>query len=880
MNHLDKHAFDIITKYKAEIETLDAGFVASRHLVATKGKTSHQLRQKLLARSKIIDRCLISLWRLCKLDRENEIVLFATGGYGRREVFPSSDIDILILHQNDLTEAQQEKVEQFVQHLWDVGPSIGQSVRSLANCLQLAKEDHTVLTNLLNLRKVIGQATSFFIALRSNLQTNSVTSSEHFFHLKQKEYLERHRKHADTEYNLEPNIKEAPGGLRDIHTLLWISKYTLGLGSLTDLVRKRILGREELEQLQRAYDFIANIRYCLHLIVKRDENRLLFNYQKSVADMLGFKDSEGNRAVEHFMKTYYRHASTVAALVDLLLENVEEEISSSNEVHEVSINGRFKQIGHKIAVTHPEVFKETPSAVLELFYLLGQSPSLLGVRANTIRLLRDARYNIDDEFRQAPENTDLFLKILGSPYRLFTQLKRMKRYGILGRYLPEFGFIIGQMQFDLFHIYTVDAHALLVVQNMRLLRHNEAREKFPLASKIIHNIPSRTLLYIAGLYHDIAKGRGGDHSVLGAVDAAAFCRRHNLSEADTQLISWLVLHHLVMSVTAQKMDISDYRVIEDFANKVGDKERLDYLYLLTICDIAATSPKLLNPWRLSLMNQLYMETSQFFKRQLDKSEHWAGRASRTRTKAIQVLREKGILEQAFEHLWSGFGDEYFTKYSAEDIAWHTQAILQHDNPDEPLVIAGLTQESGTQVYTQIFIYTKDCAFLFVNSVAVLSELGLNILDARVLTSNNGYTLNTYIVDDDQTGVIASTPQIYRKICHAMVEQLKQGAVIPILAPVLTPRTHKHFDIKTRVRIHNQLDEPYAIISIITLDRSGLLALIGKVFAKFSLSVHSAKILTFGEKAEDFFYVSYQGGHLKDQDMCEQLYQQLHDVLKN
>lgn len=860
----------IIKVYKAEIGILDNKFSKVQHTLAQEGFIK-ELRNLLISRSKVADRCLKRLWKLSSLDHETNIALFAVGGYGRREFFPESDLDILILFNSLLTDQQKTKIEFFIQQLWDLGVCIGQSVRSFSECLDIAQKDHTVLTTLLNSRKIVSGSEYFLIELKKQIQTNSVATSEHFFKLKKQEYTQRHNKHADTEYNLEPNIKEAPGGLRDIHTLLWVSKYTLGFGSLAKLFQRRILSQEELDCLQTGYDFIASVRYCLHIMVGRDENRLLFDYQKRLATILGFQGQEKNEAVEQFMKTYYRHASTIAAIVDLLLENVEEEIIANQQPAEKPINQRFAMIGSKIAVRHEKVFKNNPSAILEMFYLLGQSPAPIGVRANTIRLLRKSRHKINESFRHNQTNTKLFMQILQSPYKLFTQLQRMKRYGVLGRYLPEFGQVIGQMQYDLFHVYTVDAHALLVVQNMRLLRHSEARKSFPIASKIIHDLSNRTLLYIAGLYHDIAKGRNGDHSILGAQDVNAFCQRHQLNEADTQLITWLVLDHLIMSVTAQKTDISDFRVIEEFAQKVEDQERLDYLYLLTICDIGATNPKLLNPWRLSLINQLYLETSQFFKRQLKTTEHWSGRTSRVREKAVELLRTRGIPSQNFEDLWDGFGEDYFSKYSAQDIAWHTEAILKHGDENEPLVIAGLTQESTTQVYTQIFIYMNDCPYLFVNSVSVLSELGLNILDARVLTSKAGSTLNTYIVDDDGSGIIANTPQIYNKICTAMTERLKGTNTIPEIHNVPIPRRHKHFDIQTRVCLHNLINEPFCVISIETLDRPGLLTLVGSVIATFELSLHSAKILTFGERAEDFFSVSSKSGRLIDAEQTQALY---------
>jgi len=875
MQHLQLPIRALLEQYQLEATALDQKFNTFKNLIVEQNHGA-KLRDLLISRSKILDRCLGKLWKYCDLIVESNISLFAVGGYGRREVFPASDIDILILHDQPLNKDQKVKLERFIQLLWDIGTPIGQSVRSITDCLMLANEDHTILTNLLNSRKIVSNKPDFLVQLKQHLETSSPATSKTFFRQKKQEWQTRHRKHADTEYNLEPNIKEAPGGLRDIHTLIWICKYTLGLGSLTKLVNRRILNREELDQLQLGYDFIASVRYCLHVLVGRDENRLLFDYQKKVAQMLGFTSNQKNQAVEQFMKTYYRHASTIAAVVDLVLENVEEELLTDTATQSTThLSSRFTLIDHKIAVTHDDIFQETPSAILELFYLLGQSPAKIGVRANIIRLLRKARHQINDRFRSDPANTRLFLQILQSPYRLCTQLKRMKRYGILGRYLPEFGQVVGQMQYDLFHVYTVDAHALLVVQNMRLLRHTEARQSFPLASKILHTLSDRTLLYIAGLFHDIAKGRGGDHSILGADDVKKFCERHQLSESNSELIIWLVLDHLIMSMTAQKMDISDELVVKEFAHRVGDQERLDYLYLLTICDIGATNPKLLNPWRLSLLNQLYFETRHYFKRQLDSTDIKIGRTFRIQDKAASLLREAGIHSHQYAQLWHEFGANYFSRYSAHNIAWHTEEILQHADLNAPLVIAGLTQESSAAVYTQIFVYMKDCDYLFVNSVAVLSDLGLNILDARVLTSKNDYSLNTYIVDDDNTGIIASTPQIYTQICNAMKQRLATRQP-PNQTPTLCliPRTHKHFDVQTQVQIHSLLSRQYTIIQIETLDRPGLLAIVGAVFVRHGLALHSAKVLTFGERAEDYFHVTYDRQPIYDLDYCRTVYQDL------
>jgi len=843
---------------------------ASNCLGPDQSVKSLELRNLLKERSRQVDKTIKRLWVLNALDKESNLTLCAVGGYGRRELFPKSDIDIVFLHTNKLSPQQATKIESLIQQLWDFGLSVGQSIRDISTCLEDCRSDHTILTNLLTSRALCGDR-RHHRSLKKMLINECPIPKHDFFHLKQQEYNQRHLKHADTEYNLEPNVKAAPGGLRDVHTISWISQYTLGANSLRQLLTRSIVHREELARLKEGYDFISASRFALHLITQRDENRLLFDYQKQVAEMLGFTDSNANQAVENFMKTFYRHASMIASLVDILIENIEEEMISLDGPSSIKpLNSRFDVIDSKIAVNCPSVFKEQPSSLLEIFYLLGQEPNFKGIRAATIRLLRSNRMLINEDFRSNPRNNALFLKILRSPYRLFAHLRLMKRYGILGRYLPEFGDVIGQMQYDLFHIYTVDAHALFTVQNMRLLRHAVSRDNFPLAAQLIHDIPDRTLLYIAGLFHDIAKGRHGDHSILGAQDVAKFCRRHQLSDTDTELVEWLVHDHLIMSVTAQKTDIGDHRVIQNFATKVRTQERLDYLYLLTICDIGATNPKLLNPWRLSLLNQLYIETKQTLKRGIDVTDTNSGRVNRMQDIAANYLRAKGIFKHQFHTLWQEFGTSYFLRNSAADIAWHTEAILKEKKFGQPLVIVGLTQDSPAQVYTQIFIYTADKPNLFATTVRTLTDLQLNILDARVLTSASGYTLNTFIVDDDNTGIIANTPQIFRSIRQQLSEAILDSNRVIVQSKHPIPRRYKHFQIPLVVEFSSILREHETLVRIELLDRPGLLAEIGVLFAQRKINIHAAKILTFGEKAEDYFYVTNENNQVLTEAECRAL----------
>ena len=869
----------IAQRYTAGCTALDAFFNTIAPNLASQGILP-QLDTLLAQRAALTDRALLACWTYAELHLNEQITLFAVGGYGRSELFPHSDIDLLILYQNELNQTQQAQLEGFVQCLWDIGPQISQSVRSLKLCLELAGSDHTVLTALLDSRCLSEtNASTSTKALRDSLLQKRVMTRDAFFAHKLDEYTQRHAKHADTEYNLEPNIKEAPGGLRDVHSMIWIASYVHGAISLKQLKDRGTLDDDEFFSMNRGYHFCAALRYGLHCLTGRDENRLLFDYQKRLASYFGFTGSKSNQGVEQLMKHYYRHAASTTVLTDILLEHLDEE-RAGQRLECTPINQRFQYIDGKIAITHDEVFERQPSAVLEIFYLLGQSPNARGIRSHTIRRLRRARSAITPDFGRDPKNTALFLKILRSPYRLFTQLKRMRRIGILGRYLPEFGQVVGQMQYDLFHIYTVDAHALLVVQNMRLLRHTNMRSEFPLAAKLVHTIADRTLLYIAGLYHDIAKGRGGDHSILGAEDAQRFCERHSLSSSDTDLIVWLVRYHLLMSTTAQKMDISDVQVIEEFAQKVQDLERLNYLYLLTVCDIGATNPKLLNPWRLSLLNQLYSETSQYFRRTLHDYDPFStqARIARTQYQAAGLLGIKGIYQHQIQPLWNLLGTAYFTRYPAEDIAWHCEAILKQGDSPIPLVLVGLTEAAPSQIYTQIFIYAPDTRHLFANSVAALSKLGLNILDARILTSDHDFTLNTFVVDDNDTGIITQTPQVYQQIRQRLQDAIIKGLPDSAWQQWQIPRRLQHFDVPAKVSIHNRLDRQQSVIGIEALDRPGLLAMIGATLARHDITIHAAKILTFGERAEDYFFVSYQKQGLCDRAQCQALYQDLTNAL--
>lgn len=805
------------------------------------------------------------------------VSLIAVGGYGRQTLHPHSDIDLLILLNEPPNETLIATIEAFVTLLWDIKLKIGHSVRTLADSVTAAEQDITIATNLVETRPLM-DPTNLLAKLQTSIGPEYIWSAVEFYQAKLKEQKTRHKKHGNTEYNLEPDIKNAPGGMRDLQMIGWITKRYFQTSDLQDLVRKDFLTEPELELLQESRRFLWRVRFALHLIAGRDENRLLFNYQQELAVQLGYRDSDINLAVEKFMKAYYRCAMEVSALNELLLQHFNEAILQNSHTQQIiPINSRFQDSNGYIEVCDPEVFQKYPSALLEIFVILAQRPDLEGIRAGTKRLLRNNCNLVSDSFRENVGNTKLFIELLKSPHRLSTQLKRMSRCGILGRYIPEYSDIIGQMQYDLFHIYTVDAHTLMVIANMRRFQYPEQKELYPLAATLIKRLPKIELLYLAGLFHDIGKGRGGDHSELGSTIAESFCLHHKLSVWDSKLVAWLVENHLLMSLTAQKKDLSDPEVIHEFALAVGDEVHLNYLYTLTVADINATNPTLWNHWRASLMRELYNETKRALRRGLENPMNKPEWIEDTKQKALEILALDSDKLAQTQTIWGEMHDEYFLKESAADIAWHTEAILNlpQDNMGEPLI---LIKESGNEDYpgaTQIFIYTEDKPNLFAKTVVALDYLGLTIQDARIMTSNSNFSLDTYIVLDHSLNQIELNEIHCNDIIVHLTTILACDDVNQYNTHRLIPRALKCFTVPTEVYISNQPDRSHTVIETRTFDRPGLMAKVGQVFHEFNLSVIKAKIATFGEKAEDVFFVTEQDGNpITDPSRCEQIRERL------
>ena len=785
--------------------------------------------------------------------RKSRIALVAVGGYGRRELLPHSDIDVMILLERQNQNIHRSNIQSFTTLLWDIGLKVGHSVRSVKDCRSQAASDVTVMTALLEARIIVG-APDLMAKMERQLNQRKLWPAKTFFEAKRREQLDRHAKSDHTEYSLEPNVKTSPGGLRDIQTIDWIMLRNWGSLHTSEMVARGILTDSERQDLAEAKQHLTEIRFALHLLKDADENRLLFEHQQILAQRFGFRDGD-QLAVEQFMQGYYRTAQRVNTINDILLQNFDEAILHEGSRHKRRvINERFAVTNDQLEATNENVFRKYPSALLEMFVIAGGDESIKGFRAATIRRAREHIHLINDDFRRNAQNTELFLKILGSNNHLFTQLRRMARWGILGSYLPEFGRVIGQMQFDLFHIYTVDAHTLQVIRNMRRFRYKNNEQQFPVAAHIHPRLPKVELLYIAGFYHDIAKGMGGDHSELGVSIAREFCKRHQLPTWDTNLVCWLVENHLIMSTTAQRKDIHDPEIIREFAKEIGEQVRLDYLYALTVADINATNPSLWNGWKASLMRQLYSETKKALRHGLEQPVDRKEYIEDVRSQALRRLAEQEIDEKAVLSLWNQVDGDYFVRERVSDIVWHTQGIIHRNTQHGPVVLIRDDQSRrGDSGFTQIFIHAADRPELFASIASALDQLGLNIVDAGLATSAE-FTFNTFTVLESDGQPVGENNSRSKTIVSTLQEFIQEHRTKP-KSLRRTPRILKNFQMPSQISINQAPKGKQTSIEIISPDRPGLLALISNSFSALGMNVHSARITTLGERVEDIFYVT-------------------------
>jgi len=800
------------------------------------------------ARAALIDAVLREAWhKHCAAF--GEWALVAVGGYGRAELHPASDIDILLLVPQAPGAAGSAAVERLVTFLWDIGLEVGHSVRTVAECAEESVGNVSVMTTLIEARLIAGSA-ELLAAMRAALSPERIWPVKQFFEAKVHEQTERHLKANDTAYNLEPNVKTGPGGLRDIQTIAWVAKRHFGAETLDSLVTHGFLTEAELRRLKQAQAFLWKVRFGLHTLNGRREDRLLFDHQLRLAQTFGYEDASYTLAVEQFMQRYYRTVMDVSLLNELLLQLFREAILSESEPPR-PLNARFQVRNGSLEAISEEVFARTPSALLEMFVILQQNPEIRGVRASTMRAVARNLWLIDEEFRQNPRNHRLFLEILRAPVGVTHELRRMNNYGVLGRYIPAFGRVVGRMQYDLFHAYTVDAHTLFVVSNLRRFMIARYDHELPDASRVMQQLPKSEVAYLAALFHDIAKGRGGDHSELGAVDAEAFCLEQGLSPYDARLVAWLVRNHLELSITSQKQDIGDPQVINAFARKVGDETHLDYLYVLTCADVRGTNPKLWNSWKASLFRDFYQRVKRALRRGLESPIDAEHLVRETQDGARRLLLEHGIAEEAIVRFWTRFTPAYFLQHSPEEIAWHTRLLAEREGADEPLVALEPRSVRGT---TAVLIFARPRRHGFARTTAALDQLGLNIVDARITPTGDGFSMDLYhLLEDDGAPITDSDRQA--EIERALWRSLQGPADAPFVVSRRAPRQARMFNTPTQISLAVDERNRRSVLELTAGDRPGLLCEVGKVLMAEEVELHAAKIMTVGERAEDVFYLT-------------------------
>jgi [protein-PII] uridylyltransferase len=831
--------------------------------------------QLVRGRAWVVDQLLARAWRRIMAGAEGQAALVAVGGYGRGELHPHSDVDLMVLLPVGELPALHQALEGFLLFLWDIGLEVGHSVRSVEDCEREGQADITVATNLMESRLLGGDA-SLYYAMRQVVGPDRIWPVRDFFAAKWQEQIARHHKFHDTAYNLEPNIKEGPGGLRDIQMIGWVAKRHFGGQTLDDLVGHGFLTPGEYRTLIDGQNFLWRIRFGLHLFARRREDRLLFDHQRALARQFGYQDENATLAVEQFMKRYYRTVMELGQLNEMLLQLFQEKILLADEPAQiVAINRRFQARNGFLEVSSDLVFRRQPFALLELFLLLAQHENLKGIRAETIRLIRSHLHLIDDDFRADLRCRSLFMELLRQPRGVHTALRHMNRFGLLGAYLPAFGRIVGQMQHDLFHVYTVDEHTLFVLRNVRRYAYPQYRAEFPLCRELMDQLPKREVLYVAALFHDIAKGRGGDHSLLGAEEVIDFCRNHALSDYDTRLAAWLVRNHLLISATAQRQDINDPDVVNAFAAAVGDRVHLDYLYLLTIADIRATSPTLWNSWKGTLLNTLYNSTRNALRRGLTNPIDADELITETKVEARKQVRDRAVSAAAIDAFWSRLDDDYFLRYTIDAIAWHTEAIASARAIDVPLI---LIRQQTPRGGTEVFIYMPRRDNLFALTTSTLDQMGLTITDARIMTARDGHTLDTYIVLEEDGTPVSDAWRI-QELEAMLHEVLAHPDAPPQKVERRLPRQLKHFTIPTQVTFQPDPYNDRTVMEVVSSDRPGLLSHIGKALMECEVRLQNAKIATLGAHVEDIFFVTDAANHpLHDAAQMAQLRQRIVELL--
>ncbi len=787
------------------------------------------------------DAAVRELWRLGAMPAR--AMLAAVGGYGRAELFPHSDIDLLIVSESAPQGDDARRIEAFIGACWDVGLEIGHGVRTLDECLSEAQADVTVQTSMLEMRWLAG---SRALARRLAARLSEQRDAAGFFQAKQLEMRQRHAKYEDSPYSLEPNTKESPGGLRDLQVIRWMAR-AAGFGATwAEIARAGLISVEEARLLARNERTLKRIRAMLHVAADRREDRLVFDLQAQVARMLGIDGRDARQASEETMQRYYWAAKAVTQLNTILVQALQAVLFARADAIPEPIDDAFRNVQGQLDIVEAERFECEPRQILRAFLLLEQHSELQGMTARTLRALWHARARIDAAFRRDPANRALFMDILRQPRGITHALRGMNQWSVLGRYLPVFRRIVGRMQHDLFHVYTVDQHILMVVRNLRRFAIAEHSHEYPFCSALMASYEKPWLLTIAALFHDIAKGRGGDHSQLGKADARRFCRDHGLSSADTDLVVFLVEHHLTMSSVAQKQDLSEPAVIERFARVVGTEERLTSLYLLTVADIRGTSPKVWNAWKGKLLEDLYHLAKAVLAGQHPLQLE---RLDERRREALRILNLYALSEERYAALWSKLDIGYFLRNDAQDIAWHTRVLCAHVDATEPVV---RTRLAGIGEGFQVVVYLPDQEALFARICGYFDRKNLSVLDARIHTTRHGYALDSFlVVDPTHSGHYRD---ILALVEAELTDALRNHGALPPPVRGRISRRSRYFPIQPSVDLRPDERGRHYLLSVTANDRTGLLYGIARVLSQHRINLHTARVTTLGERVEDVFLV--------------------------
>ncbi len=790
--------------------------------------------------------------------------LAAAGGYGRGELFPGSDVDVLLLLPHDPTPEQQAILEKWVQACWDIGLEIGHSVRTIEACITEANADITVETNLLEARFVWG-AGKLFDEFRQGFHARF--DAQHFFDGKLAEQQARHARFDDSAYKLEPNLKDSPGGLRDLHTIHWLAQACGITDGWRGLARFGLLTMAEARRIARAERSLATLRIQLHLLARRREDRLAFDYQTELAERLGLTATAHKRPGERLMQGYYRAAKLIQRANDILIQSLRVRLFPVNAPPQ-PIDADFQVRASLLEAREPELFEHKPDALLRAFIVYAQHPELAGFEPATLRALWRGCTRIDATFRAKPEHRSLFMTLLRQPAGITRAMRAMHRYGLIGRYIPAFGRIIGQMQHDLFHVYTVDEHILTVLRNMRRFTVPAFAHEFPLASRLIAAFDKPELLYLAALFHDIAKGRGGDHSELGMADAKRFCHQHGLDKTDSALVAWLVGMHLAMSRTAQKEDISDPDVVASFAARAGDPRRLAALYLLTVADIRGTSPKVWNAWKGKLLEDLYHATHA----RLTSGDNLLADIAAKQSEARVNLALYGLPADAADALWQHLDTRYFIRFDARDMAWQARMLWHRTNSQDAIVRARLSP-AGDGI--QVLVYTPDRPDIFARICGFFARIQYTILEAKIHTTRHGYALDSYQVMD-----LAHRGIHYRDFLsfveHELARDLDPARPMQDAPRGRLSRHQRHHPYPTTVRLEPDTQGHGHVLSITCADRAGLLFAIAEILMRHDRYVYAAKIDTLGERVEDTFMI--EGNAMQTPEGIQALEDEIREAL--